>query len=79
MCDVDRTNTSTILPCKIIGLKDQDAETSYSVATMHGIVQESFNSTVFLNLTTSNFAKLRELNSDSLPTIKTNVLLLNYK
>ncbi len=55
--DVDRTNTSsTILPCKIINSKDQAGEKLYHVATMNGIIQESFQSTVFLDLTSSNFA-----------------------
>jgi len=68
--DVDRTNTSsTILPCKIIDFKDQDAELLYNVATMNGIIQQSFQSTTFLDLTSSNFASLRDLNTSSLPTI----------
>jgi len=67
---VDRTNTSsTILPCKITGFKDQDAEKLYNVATMNGIIQESFRSTAFLDLTSSNFSLLRQLNVDSLSTI----------
>ena len=68
--DVDRTNTSsTILPCKIIGFKDEGAEKFYNVTTMNSIIQESFVSTSFLDLTASNFSTLRELNIDSLSTI----------
>jgi hypothetical protein len=68
--DVDCTNTSsTILPCKIINSKDQDGETLYNVATMSGIIQESYQSTVFLDLTSSNFAALRDLNTGTLSTI----------
>ncbi|CAM4967610.1 unnamed protein product [Rotaria socialis] len=65
--DVNRTNTSsTILPCKIVDSKCQDGETFYNVATMNGIIKESFQSTVFLDLTASNFTTLRTLNTDSL-------------
>ncbi|CAF4580555.1 unnamed protein product [Rotaria socialis] len=65
--DVNRTNTSsTILPCKIVDSKCQDGETFYYVATMNGIIKESFQSTVFLDLTPSNFTTLRTLNTDSL-------------
>ena len=68
--NVDRTNTSsTILPCKIIGFTDRDAEKLYNVATMNGIIQESFLSTAFLDLTTSNFSTLRELDIGSLSTL----------
>ncbi|CAM4953460.1 unnamed protein product [Rotaria socialis] len=65
--DVDRTNTSsTILSCKIVDSKCQDGETFYNVATVNGIIKESFQSTVFLDLTASNFTTLRTLNTDSL-------------
>ncbi|CAF5027543.1 unnamed protein product, partial [Rotaria socialis] len=65
--DVNRTNTSSmILPCKIVDSKCQDGETFYNVATVNGIIKESFQSTVFLDLTASNFTTLRTLNTDSL-------------
>ncbi|CAF1544076.1 unnamed protein product [Rotaria sordida] len=68
--DVDRTNTSsTILPCKIVDSKDQDGEVFYNVATMNGIIKESFQSIVFLDITASNFTALRILNIDSLSSI----------
>jgi hypothetical protein len=68
--DVDRTNTSsTILPCKITNSKDQDGETLYKVATKNGNIQESFQSTVFLDLTSSNFAALRDFDTGTLSTI----------
>ncbi|CAF2943804.1 unnamed protein product [Rotaria sp. Silwood2] len=68
--DVDRTNTSsTILPCKIVDLKDYDGEILYNVATINGIIEQSFQSTAFLDLTTSNFMALRNLNTDSLSSI----------
>ncbi|CAF4388668.1 unnamed protein product [Rotaria magnacalcarata] len=68
--DVDRTDTSpTILPCKIVDSKDQDGETLYNVATMNGIIKESFQSAVFLDLTASNFTALRILNTEFLLSI----------
>lgn len=68
--DVDRTNTwSTILPCKIFGVKDHDSETMYQVATVNGIIEGSFPSPLFLDLRSSNFAALRSLVTDALPTI----------
>ena len=58
--DVDRTNTfSTVLPCKIVDIKDHDGEILYNVATMNGIIEESFQSTAF-DLTASNFMALRK-------------------
>ncbi|CAF5046794.1 unnamed protein product [Rotaria sp. Silwood1] len=70
LSDVDRTNTSsTILPCKIVDLKDHDGEILYNVATINGIIEESFQSTAFLDLTTSSFIALRNLNTDSLSPI----------
>ena len=68
--DVDRTNTSsTILPCKIISSTGQNADSLYNVATMNGIIQQGFQSATFLDLTSSNFASLRNLNTDTLPSI----------
>jgi hypothetical protein len=70
VCDVDRTNTSsTILPCKVVNTHDQDGEVLYTVATKNGIIKETFPSTMFLDLTTANFASLRSFNTDSLPSI----------
>ncbi|CAF1597697.1 unnamed protein product [Rotaria magnacalcarata] len=62
VADVGRTNTntsSTILPCKIVHSNDQNGETLYTVATKNGIIKESFQSSMFLDLTTFNFASLR--------------------
>ncbi|CAF3830042.1 unnamed protein product [Rotaria sp. Silwood1] len=70
VADVDRTNTSsTILPCKIFHSNDKNGETLYTVATKNGIIKESFQSSMFLDLTTSNFASLRDMNTESLPSI----------
>ncbi|CAF1448872.1 unnamed protein product [Adineta ricciae] len=68
--DVDRTHTSsTILPCKIVRSSDQTGETLYTVASKNGIMKECFQSSMFLDLTTSNFASLRDMNTESLPSI----------
>ncbi|CAF1416749.1 unnamed protein product, partial [Rotaria sordida] len=68
--EVDRTNTSsTILPCKIIDKYSQNGEFMYTVATQNGIIKEHFDSMAFLDLTTANFASLRAININGLPTI----------
>ncbi|CAF2177712.1 unnamed protein product [Rotaria magnacalcarata] len=68
--DVYRTNTSsTILPCKIIEKHSQNNETLCVVATQNAIIKERFNQMAFLDLTAANFASLRALDIDQLPTI----------
>ncbi|CAF4648456.1 unnamed protein product, partial [Rotaria sp. Silwood1] len=68
--DVDRTNTfSTILPCKIVDKYSKNAEFMHIIATQNGIIKEHFDSTAFLDLTNANFASLRSINTDELPTI----------
>ena len=68
--DVDRTNTSsTILPCKIIDKYTKNDETLYTVATQNGIIKERFDQMALLDLTTANFASLRAMDTDQLPTI----------
>ena len=37
--------------------------------TKNGIIKESFQSSMFLDLNTSNFASLRDMNTESLPPI----------
>ncbi|CAF2918564.1 unnamed protein product [Rotaria sp. Silwood2] len=67
---VDRTNTSpTILPCKIIEKSFDKGDILYTVATQNGVIKERFNSMMLLDLTTANFAALRTVNTDQLPTI----------
>ncbi|CAF4625883.1 unnamed protein product, partial [Rotaria sp. Silwood2] len=81
--DVDRTNTSsTILPCKIIEKYFQNNEMLYMVATQNGIIKERFNPMAFLDLTTANFASLRAIDTDQLPTItfiQASQLYTNFK
>ncbi|CAF2261392.1 unnamed protein product [Rotaria magnacalcarata] len=58
-----------IIPCKIVDLKDHDGEILYTVVTINDIIEESFQSTAFLDLTTSNFMALRNLNTNSISSI----------
>ncbi|CAF4133292.1 unnamed protein product, partial [Rotaria magnacalcarata] len=80
---VYRTNTpSTILPCKIIEKNSQNNETLYVVATQNGIIKERFDQMAFLDLTAANFASLRALDTDQLPTItfiQASQLYTNFK
>lgn len=68
--NVDRTNTSsTVLPCKVVRLHDESEETLYTVATTDGIIREKFPSASFIDLRSSNFAALRLLDAETLPSL----------
>ncbi|CAF1370862.1 unnamed protein product, partial [Rotaria sp. Silwood1] len=68
--DVDRKNTSsTILPCKIVDKYSKNAKLMHIIATQNGIIKEHFDSTAFLDLTNANFASLRSINTNELPSI----------
>ena len=53
----------------VVDLKDHDGEILYNVATINGIIEESFQATAFLDLTTSTSIALRHLNTDLLSSI----------
>lgn len=64
---VDCTNISfTILSCKMIHSNIQEGETFYNVATSNGMIKQSFLSTAFLDLTSSDFSASRSLENKAL-------------
>ncbi len=72
IADVDRSNTApSILPCKIIEIirKEESFNTLYKVATVDGIISDSFSSTDFMDLSQTVSADLRQIDTSTLPTI----------
>jgi len=69
---VDRSNTApSILPCKIVSIitKDDNMNIMYKVATLNGIITDSFSSTSFMDLSNTLSAELRQLDPTNLPSI----------
>ncbi|CAF1117875.1 unnamed protein product [Rotaria sordida] len=61
IADIDRSNTvPSILPCKIIEMikKDQSVNILYKVASLNGIISDSFSSSDFIDLSETVSADL---------------------
>lgn len=72
IANVDRSNIApSILPCKIIEIltKEESQKTFYKVATVHGIISDSFSSSDFTDLSETVSAELRKLDKKTLSTI----------
>ena len=66
IADVDRSNTApSILPCKVVRIKTKDdsLDTLYTVASLHGIIADSFLSSAFVDLSQTTSVDLRQMNS----------------
>jgi hypothetical protein len=72
IADVDRSNMApSILPCKIIQVftKEESLNKVYQVATLYGIISDSFSSSDFTDLSNTVSAELRKLDIKTLSTI----------
>ena len=72
IAEVDRSNTApSILPCKIIEIMKKDGcfGLLYKVATVYGIINDSFSSPDFMDLNETVSADLRQTDTTSLSTI----------
>jgi hypothetical protein len=72
IADVDRSNIApSTLPCKIIQVtrKEESSNMIYKVASLYGIISDSFASSDFTDLSETISAELRKLDTKVLPTI----------
>ncbi len=72
IANVDRSNMApSILPCKIIQVltKEESLNTVYKVATLYGIISDSFSSSNFIDLSETVSAELRKLDIKTLSSI----------
>jgi hypothetical protein len=72
IANVDRSNMApSILPCKIIEVirKEESFNTIYKVASLYGIISDSFSSSDFIDLSETVSTELRKVDPNILPTI----------
>jgi hypothetical protein len=83
--DVDRSNMApSILPCKIVQIieKEHFTNTLYNVATVNGIITDSFSATDFVDLSQTISSEIRQLDTSKLSNItfiQACQLFTNYK
>ncbi|CAF4813057.1 unnamed protein product, partial [Rotaria magnacalcarata] len=72
VANVDRSNMApSILPCRIVQVfeKEESLNTTYKVATLYGIISDSFASSDFTELSKTVSAELRQLDIKALSSI----------
>ncbi|CAF3436338.1 unnamed protein product [Rotaria socialis] len=72
IANVDRSNMApSILPCRIVQVltKEESLNTTYKVATLYGIISDSFSSSDFTDLSKTISSELRQLDIKTLSSI----------
>ncbi|CAF0723680.1 unnamed protein product [Adineta steineri] len=72
IASVDRSNMApSILPCRVIQVlaNEESLNTTYKVATLYGVISNSFSSSDFTNLSQTVSAELRQLDIKTLSSI----------